>query len=966
MRRLAGLWCLLGILAVAVPAAAKFEPDLRWSAGETEHFRVYWHQGGEETAARAAAIAEEAHRRLTERIGWSPKGKTALVLADVSDAPNGYATPFPSNQVVIYLARPLEAPGFGAVHRDDWLRLVINHEYAHVLQLDMVRGFPKVLRHLFGRLYFPNSVQPMWLIEGPATFEETEATSGGRGRSPGSEMIVRMAVLEKRLPSMSLMAVAPDDWPAGEVPYIFGESFFRFIVERHGREKAAAVFQEYSGRLVPFLVDSTARRALGEGYRTLYADWKSELERRYAAQAAAVDAAGPQTPMRRMTQTGYFTAYPAFSPDGSKLAWYEETAHDRSRLMLAEADGSGARALTDTFASRSASGGAIAWHPRGDGIYYTKIELHRSFTLCNDLWFHDLQSGRDHRLTRGLRARDPHPSPDGTSLLFVVDTSSGSHLAALPLDREGLVDGEPRPRWLTAETGVDWAVPRWSPVGSRIAATLVRPDGSSDIVVLDQGGRVTAEVTRDRAHDSSPAWSADGQRLYFASDRTGIFNIFVWESDGGLVRRITNVLGGVFTPAPSSDGRLLAVTAYSADGHDVALVTLDESRPVPEADPFADRYPPVPAPEPPVAIEPAAVNPLPELLPRFWLPYFAESPESGSLFGLLTAGTDVLQRHTWMLTALYGPDDERFVYGFDYAYDRFRPTLSVHAYDTDVTHFELLATADGDEEDYTERWQQAGLSVAIPFLGLESSHLVTLEGFRRQFDALTDLEETVPSDETRPAEGVAVTGRLTYDFVNYSFPAAAVSPEDGRRVRLSVERSGEVLDGDYEMGRYLADWTEFVDLPWRHHVLRANLFYGHADGDLLPQRAWQIGGDSLGDLPTMPDDTALTLRGYAPNAFRGQKAAAAGLEYRFPLLDVQRGGKTAPFFFRRLHGALFAEGASAWDDDFDSDGVRTGVGAELRLDMVLGYFLPVTLRLVVAKGLDDDGESQGYLSLWIR
>ncbi len=966
MKRLAGLACLLLVVAVAVPAAAKFEPDLRWSAGETEHFRVYWHQGGEETAARAAAIAEEAHRRLTERIGWRPKEKTALVLADVSDAANGYATPFPSNQVVVYLARPLEAPGFGTVHRDDWLRLVITHEYAHVLQLDMVRGFPKVLRHLFGRLYFPNSLQPMWLIEGPATYEETEATSGGRGRSPGSDMMLRMAVLEKRFPSMSRMAVAPDDWPAGEVPYIFGESFFRFIVDRYGREKAAAIFQEYSGRLIPFLVDSSARRAVDEGYPKLYADWKADLERRYAGQQAAVEAAGPQTPMRRVTRTGYFTAYPAFSPDGSRLAWYEETAHDRSRLMLAEADGSGVRMLTGNAASRSSSGGAIAWHPRGTGIYFTRIELHRSFMLVNDLWFHDLGTGRDHRLTRGLRARDPHPSPDGTSLLFVVDTAAGSYLAALPLDPEGLVDGAPMPLRLTAETGVDWAVPRWSPVGRRIAATLVRPDGSSDIVVLDPDGTVKAEVTRDRALDSSPAWSADGSRLYYASDRTGVFNIFMWEADGGLVRRITNVIGGVFTPSPSPDGRLLAVTAYSADGHDIALITLDEARPVPEADPFVDRYPPAPQPEAPVTLEPAAVNPLPELLPRFWLPYVASSDASGTLVGLLTAGTDVLQRHTWMLTALYGPDEDRFIYAFDYAYDRFRPTLSVQAFDTDATYAELLVDADGDDQDYTERWQQAGLSITVPFLGLRSSHRVTLEGFHRRFDALTDVDEVAPTDETRPAEGVAVAGRLTYGFANYSFPPAAISPEDGRMVSLSVERSGEFLDGDYAMGRYLANWTEFVDLPWRHHVLRAGLFYGHADGDLLPQRAWQIGGDSLGDLPVMPDDTAVTLRGYPPNAFRGQRAATAGLEYRFPLLDLQRGGKTAPFFFRRLHGAVFAEGGAAWDEDFDSDAIHSGVGGELRFDMVLGYFLPVTLRLVVARGLDDDGELQGYLSLWIR
>ena len=33
-------------------------------------------------------------------------------------------------------------------------------------------------------------------------------------------------------------------------------------------------------------------------------------------------------------------------------------------------------------------------------------------------------------------------------------------------------------------------------------------------------------ITYDRAMDHNPTWSPDGDKLYFASDRTGIFNIY--------------------------------------------------------------------------------------------------------------------------------------------------------------------------------------------------------------------------------------------------------------------------------------------------------------------------------------------------------------------------------------------------------------------------------------------------------
>ena len=273
---------VLSLLA-AGSAHAKFDPAHRWRTLQTPHFAIHFHEGCDELAARAAPIAEQAHALLAARVGWTPRERTRLIIADDADAAGGWATPYPYNQILITPTPPLGEFGLGTTRHDDWLRLVITHEYTHILQLDMASRLPLALRSIFGRLYFPNAIQPAWLIEGLATFEETELTAGGRGRSPGSAMILRMAALEGPFPTLDQMAVTPDAWPAGQVPYLFGESFLRYLAERFGREKIADLSRDYGGRPLPFLVESTGREVLGEEYRDLWARGRRNCGRRAAS-----------------------------------------------------------------------------------------------------------------------------------------------------------------------------------------------------------------------------------------------------------------------------------------------------------------------------------------------------------------------------------------------------------------------------------------------------------------------------------------------------------------------------------------------------------------------------------------------------------------------------------------------------------------------------------------------------------
>ena len=91
--------------------------------------------------------------------------------------------------------------------------------------------------------------------------------------------------------------------------------------------------------------------------------------------------------------------------------------------------------------------------------------------------------------------------------------------------------------------------------------------------------------------------------------------------------------------------------------------------------------------------------------------------------------------------------------------------------------------------------------------------------------------------------------------------------------------------------------------------------------------------------------------------------ALASLEYRFPIVNIERGFRTWPFFFRRIHGTLFADTGNAWDQNTQIQDFKTGVGGEMKLDMDLAYNFRFPLRLGIAYGLDEEGDLSGYLAV---
>ncbi|MCI0745220.1 MAG: DPP IV N-terminal domain-containing protein [Verrucomicrobia subdivision 3 bacterium] len=81
-----------------------------------------------------------------------------------------------------------------------------------------------------------------------------------------------------------------------------------------------------------------------------------------------------------------------------------------------------------------------------------------------------------------------------------------------------------------------------------------------------QGGQVR-QLTNSEGNNVFPAWSFDGKRIAFASNRTGQFEIWVMDADGNNQKQLTFAPADPQTQAQWSNG----VPAWSPDGTRLAF-----------------------------------------------------------------------------------------------------------------------------------------------------------------------------------------------------------------------------------------------------------------------------------------------------------------------------------------------------------------------------------------------------------
>jgi Tol biopolymer transport system component len=225
---------------------------------------------------------------------------------------------------------------------------------------------------------------------------------------------------------------------------------------------------------------------------------------------------GEQQAVNLTADSPYVELAPAFSPDGTRIAFH--SSREGQGIFLMDSNGRNVTRL-------SVGGNNPAWSPDG-----------REIALTEDRIFD--YEGRFY----------------GRSRLFVVNVQTGA-------------------RRLIA-TG-DAVQPNWSPHGSRIAYWGSQKGGQLDVWTVSatgaEGAAAPVAVTDDEAADWNPIWSRDGKYLYFLSNRGGSMNM--WRVP---VDQVSGRVTGPLEPAtlPSAKSQHMS---FSADGKSLIYVEVNRS-----------------------------------------------------------------------------------------------------------------------------------------------------------------------------------------------------------------------------------------------------------------------------------------------------------------------------------------------------------------------------------------------------
>jgi Tol biopolymer transport system component len=241
------------------------------------------------------------------------------------------------------------------------------------------------------------------------------------------------------------------------------------------------------------------------------------------------DGSNPQ----RLTHNSTWDGMPAWSPDGTQIAYYSYLSERSWVIKVMNADGSDPRQLTEG----GSCDGAPFWFPDGSRIAFSVdadcTAEHRQ-TAIVDL------DGMEYGLLTQNEA-DNHGSawtPDGSWILMTSDRDGEEEIYLMKADGS-------TSRQLTDNTFVDF-MPSLSPDGRWIAFVSNR-DGNDEIYLMEVTGANPVRLTDHPAADWFPRWSSDGTELLFNSRRAGSdLEVFVMNGDGSNVRQLTDSPGDDF------------------------------------------------------------------------------------------------------------------------------------------------------------------------------------------------------------------------------------------------------------------------------------------------------------------------------------------------------------------------------------------------------------------------------------
>jgi hypothetical protein len=1041
--RLKTSYLLVALLIVLGSTASRaqedfYHPELEWKTIETEHFYVHFHDGAERTANVIAKVAEEVYDPVTSLYNHKPDGKVSFIVKDHDDISNGAAYFF-ENKIEIY-APSLDFE-FRGTH--NWLRNVVTHEFTHVVQIQTAMKFGRHIPSLYFQwlgyeserrpdvLYgYPNTIVsypisgfivPAWFAEGVAQYNRTDLRYDFWDTH--RDMILRSYALDGNMLTWEQMSVFGKTSLGNESSYNSGFAFVSYIANRYGEEALKRISANLAS-LPTLTIGQAIEQAVGRPGADVYADWKAWVTSDYTRRVAPIQAALKEgTPFiksegnavtdpgqRQKIEsihhpgtlpigayedfcspiaddgTGFANLYAVYSPDGSKVAYVSNKGADYfslSSLYVFDFSSNTEKLVQGGVRS------APCWSPDGKMLYYSRASRENAhWSYQNDLYKFNIADEEETRLTHGKRAAEPVVSPDGKTVICVVDADGTTNLAAMNPDGAEF-------RMLTKYTnGEQTYHPRWMPKGDRIVYDYSIRDGRDILSIAPDGSDVRTIV--GGADDSrSGVITPDGTKLVFASDRTGIFNLYALDFATTAVTQLTNVVGGAFYPTVNQAGDIV-YSSYTSGGY--KLVRMPASSVAALADP-------------PVYLAPADSVKRVQDSPQFdWTkmrsyddsntPAFEAKTYKSKFTGLTlvpflrvdnynlsSSGIDMLKPGVYLFsndilekTGFFAGGSlnrklERDLFLQFFYRGRIpgffqiglEPIASAELYNVSRKTNTFLTLPDPTlppiPVDVTYDMFEFDFALNQPLFS-QYNNAEFRYAHSRYSSALGSFINPATNDLVQSSGDLyLIANTLTLTFnLNAIVPASTMEINPiGRKITLKVSRELNKFGAVDSLGyrkyeisstglkpvydninftRVELNWRESVPFLFKNHSLTASLRGGNVFGGPVDEFFdFYLGG-------------LVGMKGYPFYGLSGNSIASFGLSYRFPIvsnIDLRIGH----VYFDKLYASVYSDIGNAWTEsrpalkDFKKD-----VGAEIRLEAWSFYSYPTRIFFNASYGLD--------------
>ncbi|MCS7258276.1 MAG: BamA/TamA family outer membrane protein [candidate division WOR-3 bacterium] len=545
--------------------------DFSFKTYETEHFTIYFTEGGEILLEFASRYAEEFYKKLSTDLGFSIKTKIPLVIYNshnqfaqtniildiIEEAVGGFSELF-KNRIVV--------PFDGSYEN---FRRVIEHEITHIFEFEMFYR-ARLLNLLTS---FSDFNLPLWIMEGFSEFLSNEGVYNIEHETYLCDLILhnRYIPLERLTDEM------------GYINYRLGQAFFDYVSEKYDRKK---VFD--------FMQVLRTKKNLNQTFKTCFGmeigEFSEQLEEylkiKYYPQITKRDNFSriAQVLVDHKKDNSSYNAFPVISPSGLKVAMVSDRSGYSDVYVISAIDGRILKRLlkgerSGGFEAFSLLKPALAWFPDEKAlVVVTKSQGKDELVIVK------YPSGKViRRLRFPLDAlNSPQVSPDGHKIVFVGIKNGYSDIYLTEINQGSLLR-------LTYDY-YDDRDPSFSPDGKKIIFVSDRPRelnwqvGAYRIFELDIAGAVTnpnhiySTAPKIKEFPNLPAntyfrpvLSPDGKYLIFgASDSAN--NIYLYSTEQNKVVARTDFVGNIQYFSLDTAGTKLVFSYLQNLGWNIGLI----------------------------------------------------------------------------------------------------------------------------------------------------------------------------------------------------------------------------------------------------------------------------------------------------------------------------------------------------------------------------------------------------------